>query len=168
MEKSNGGEALGDELVSHAQQGGATCSLEVGVVPEGAQAIVDTEAVRRGMLNLLDNALRYAEGSELTVRLTVEGRAARGEVVCAVADRGPGIPAARREAVLQPFERLSSEGEGVGLGLPIVRAIAEAHGGRLVVRGRSEGSGAVLEMRLPWVTEKAGGATARPMQGAAG
>ena len=75
----------------------------------------------------------------------------------AVTDCGDGIPEADRERVFERFVRLdaSRHGEGAGLGLPIARAIAEAHGGALVL-ARSDPSGSTFLVRLPAGSAPAG------------
>uniref|UniRef100_UPI0035637610 sensor histidine kinase n=1 Tax=Polaromonas sp. TaxID=1869339 RepID=UPI0035637610 len=78
--------------------------------------------------NLLDNALNYTpEGGQVTVRLLTDRFS--GVMVLQVEDSGPGIPAAERELVLQPFYRaLGTNVDGSGLGLAIVEEIAKQHG----------------------------------------
>lgn len=102
--------------------------------------------LKRGLRNLVANAVRYGGGAR--VSLAREG----GEAVLRVTDTGPGIPASRIEAMLEPFTRgeasRSRETGGAGLGLTLARAIAEQHGGRLVLANRPEG-GLVAEIRLP-------------------
>jgi two-component system osmolarity sensor histidine kinase EnvZ len=87
-------------------------------------------AVRRGIENLIGNAVRY--GSRAEVSVTSEA----GHLVIAVEDDGPGIPAERREEAVRPFTRLDparnqDRGGGVGLGLAITADIARSHGGEL-------------------------------------
>jgi K+-sensing histidine kinase KdpD len=68
-----------------------------------------------------------------------------------IADRGPGIPAAERESVFRRFVRLNSDETvqyGIGLGLAVVKAIVEEHGGKVGVEGRS-GGGSVFWFSLP-------------------
>ncbi len=102
--------------------------------------------LRRALRNLIGNALRY--GGKADVSLRREG----AEAVIAVEDRGPGIPQAELARMVEPFTR--GEGSrnratgGAGLGLAIARAIAEQHGGRLVLANRPEG-GLRVELRLP-------------------
>jgi len=92
---------------------------------------VDQNAVDRLLVNLIDNAVRYAK-SQVTVTAYREDR----WLTLAVADDGPGIAAADLERVFDRFARLddarsrdSDEGGGAGLGLAIVRALAQAYGG---------------------------------------
>lgn len=100
----------------------------------------------RAMLNLVENALRYGK----TCHITLAKRHQHVEVV--MDDAGPGIPAAQREAVFQPFTRLdhsrNSHTGGVGLGLAIARDIIHAHGGIITLRDAADGGLRVI-VRLP-------------------
>ncbi|MEO1015297.1 MAG: HAMP domain-containing sensor histidine kinase [Pseudomonadota bacterium] len=83
--------------------------------------------VGQALANMLDNALKYAEGAE---RIAIEAAPLPdGRVMLAVADDGPGIPKAERSSVLKRFVRLerSRTSEGSGLGLSLVAAVARAH-----------------------------------------
>ena len=89
--------------------------------------------VREALLNLVDNAIRYAgQGAEVTVRVRIQGEMVEAEVD----DNGPGIPASERERVLQRFVRGTSDGTGCGLGLPIVREIMLRHRGDVTLQPR--------------------------------
>ena len=114
--------------------------------PQGLFLRGDPLDLRRMFDNLVDNALRYGGGAEIT--LGADGECA----VLIVADRGPGLPESELERVFQPFYRpdmsRNSETGGSGLGLAIVRAIARAHGGDATVRNRP-GRGLEAEVRLP-------------------
>jgi signal transduction histidine kinase len=107
----------------------------------------DERLLRRAVRNLLENARRYAgEGVEVQV-----ARRADGGVDVAVADRGPGVPEAWRERIFEPFFRLPGHAEregGVGLGLALVRQIAERHGGRARCEAH-EGGGSRFVISLP-------------------
>lgn len=98
---------------------------------------VQSNLLRRAIRNLIDNAIEYGERSR--VRVLAEGKGAAIEVD----DDGLGIPEGRIAHVLRPFERLegsrSRETGGAGLGLAIARAVAEAHGGSLMLANRPEG-----------------------------
>jgi signal transduction histidine kinase len=95
------------------------------------------DQLRRALVNLVDNACRY--GHEATIR--VADSPAR--LTIRVQDRGPGIPVGLLERVFEPFYRIegsrSREHGGTGLGLPIARDVARAHGGELSLRNRPEG-----------------------------
>jgi len=102
--------------------------------------------LRRALRNLIANAVRYGERAE--VSLAREGETA----VIRIDDAGPGIPEADIDRMLEPFTRGETSRNratgGAGLGLTIARAIAEQHGGRLVLANR-EGGGLRAELRLP-------------------
>jgi two-component system, OmpR family, sensor kinase len=92
----------------------------------------DEHLIRQMLWNLIENALRYSPAGA-TIALSIDKRGDRVEVT--VKDDGPGIPAADRERVFDRFVRLEGAGgaAGAGLGLPIARWIAEAHGGSLTL-----------------------------------
>lgn len=107
----------------------------------------DARLLRRLLRNLLDNALRHG-GKEVEARLSIAPDGAR---LLQISDRGPGIPAADRERIFEPYYRpagAKETGSGWGLGLALVKQIAEHHRGSVVCRER-EGGGCVLEVRLP-------------------
>jgi len=103
-------------------------------------------AIKRALLNLLGNALRF--GTEIEVRLRSSDR----RIEIEVADDGPGIPEHQREEAIQPFARLDSARArntgGFGLGLSIVDRIARMHGGSLEL-GQSHLGGLAARLRLP-------------------
>ncbi|WP_189686438.1 sensor histidine kinase [Pseudorhodoferax aquiterrae] len=102
--------------------------------------------LRRAVRNLLENARRYGRG-EVSASLQHDGR----QAVLRVFDRGPGVPPALRERIFEPFYRLPGASEsngGVGLGLALVKSIAERHGGSVRCEGR-EGGGACFVIALP-------------------
>lgn len=107
---------------------------------------VDPILVEQLLLNLLENAAKYTPaGTDVEIRCARD----RDGVVLEVADRGPGIPAGDEERVFERFRRGAHPGvRGVGLGLPISRAIAQVHGGRLSAANRP-GGGAVFRLTLP-------------------
>ena len=101
------------------------------------------EFLAQAIANLLDNAVKYTpSGGAIMLRVR---RRSSGEVEYSVTDTGPGVPEEDRERVIQRFVRLenSRNEPGAGLGLSLVAAVAEAHGGRLEL---SEGPGKVGEM----------------------
>jgi heavy metal sensor kinase len=107
----------------------------------------DARWLQQMLTNLLDNAIRHTpDGGSVRVEVAPRDHA----VEIAVADTGSGIPADARERVFERFVRLDDarSGPGAGLGLPIARAVAEAHGGTLVL-GRSDAGGSTFVVRLP-------------------
>ena len=107
--------------------------------------------LRSAIRNLIDNALRY--GGEARVSLARQGE----QTVIAVADDGPGIPEHDMARMLEPFTRgepsRNSGTGGAGLGLALAKAIAEQHGGRLVIANRVAADGSIeglsAELCLP-------------------
>lgn len=113
---------------------------------EAAEVAGDPMALERLFQNLVDNGVVYGGGVEIgVVRVG-------GEVEIRVADRGPGLPERALEAMFQPFERGEPSRNratgGIGLGLSIARAIAQEHGGSLILANRP-GGGLEAICRLP-------------------
>lgn len=110
-----------------------------------AVAMVDVERITQAMLQLVQNAVTHAGGE-----VTVASRRAGDRVELIVQDAGPGVPDAHKEAVFERFRRVETGRgrEGSGLGLSIVRRIAEAHGGTARVEDAVAG-GAAFVMALP-------------------
>ena len=102
--------------------------------------------LKRGVRNLVSNGLRYGGTAEIALRR--EG----AEAVISVEDDGPGIPEGRIADMLEPFARGEASRNratgGAGLGLTIARAVAEQHGGSLVLTNRQQG-GLRAELRIP-------------------
>ena len=107
------------------------------------------------LINLLQNALQATEHLPAARRTLELSASVQGEQVeLCVADHGPGVSAALREQVFNPF--FSTKSDGLGLGLNICRTLVEAHGGQLGVRERSDGQpGAVFFFTLPLMPQAA-------------
>jgi two-component system sensor histidine kinase TctE len=123
--------------------------VDLGFAGDGPAPVSGRELLlKEAVANLVRNAVKYgARPGSVTV--SVE-RAAEGEVVLAVEDDGPGIPEAERGRVLERFYRApGSPGTGAGLGLPIVKQIAEGHGATLRLLGGAAGKGLRVELRFP-------------------
>ncbi len=121
--------------------------VQVDVSAQGdVELSADEDLIRRMLINLLENAVRHApSGTPVRVEMTHSN----GAVRVAVSDQGPGIPATERERIFERFVRLDSGGApGAGLGLPIARWIAAAHGGSLALED-SASQGSLFVVTLP-------------------
>jgi signal transduction histidine kinase len=129
-------------------EGGMSLRREL---PEAAVPVKsDRDALEQIVLNLIDNAAKYAAtGGEVTISLTA---GATGGVVLSVSDRGPGVPPEHRERIFEKFHRvddsLTAEKTGTGLGLSIARQLARGLGGDLRYAARA-GGGATFIFELP-------------------
>lgn len=104
----------------------AGCDLGVDIADEGLQVQGVELLLREALVNLIDNAVRYAgAGAVITVRLRRVG----DDLWLDVEDNGPGLEPPLRERAFERFVRGAAHGEGCGLGLAIAREIAERHGG---------------------------------------
>jgi two-component system osmolarity sensor histidine kinase EnvZ len=135
--------AIASEVAEHYRRHGHAVATDFAKVPE---LPLQRMAMRRVVLNLVDNALRYGE-REVGITVRAEGRS----VVLEVADRGPGIPASEVDRLKRPFTRLEvarSDKGGAGLGLAIVERVVRGHHGTLELLPRP-GGGLIVEIRLP-------------------
>jgi two-component system sensor histidine kinase KdpD len=115
--------------------------------PPDLLVAVDDVLVEQALVNVLENAAKYTRaGSPIDIRAGTDERV----LVIDVGDRGPGLVSGEEERIFEKFYRGQREGgpTGAGLGLAIARAIAVAHGGRLVAKNR-EGGGALFTLTLP-------------------
>ena len=133
--------ALVQSVVGRYTRLGKNMQFAPGPLP---QLQLRTQALQRLLTNLIDNALRHG-GDSVDIRTGLDGKAAYIEVM----DRGPGIPAADAERMLQPFTRMDNarSTSGTGLGLAIVDRIARLHGGTVRLLPR-EGGGLRVRVEL--------------------
>lgn len=132
-------QSLGDDL--------GELGMPVEVTVEGpAACLCRPNDIRRAIRNLIENAVRYADGARVSMK------SENGAFAVIVEDDGPGIPPDRLEQVFEPFVRLensrSSETGGAGLGLTLARAIAREHGGDVTLENRKP-LGLRATLRLP-------------------
>ena len=134
--------ALTASVVEEFEDMGETVGLEV----ERIVAPVHLTWLKRGLRNLVSNALRYGGDAHVTLLSEAD------HAILRVDDTGPGIPEHRIADMLEPFTRGEASRNratgGAGLGLTLARAVAEQHGGTLTLSNRPEG-GLRAEFRLP-------------------
>jgi signal transduction histidine kinase len=145
--------ALVRDVVDDATVVARVRGVELAIAgPATAPAAVDDATVRRALANLVDNAIRHAPaGSAVEIEIEVEGT--DGAVAVAITDHGPGIQVADQERVFERFWRgprdRDGTGPGAGLGLPIARQVAQAHGGDLELWSPgAAGDGCTFRLRL--------------------
>ena len=166
MDTKDGTAHLGDvasrvvELLDHLLRR-AGVDLVIEIEPESLILPLDEVQLQQVLVNLLTNAFDAVEEQEdRRVRLA-GSETANKEILLTVSDTGVGIPEDLRERVLDPFFTTKDPERGTGLGLPICKEIANAHGGDLTIRrceepslgGKDKGYRTVVEVRLPSVVE---------------
>ncbi|MCP1198112.1 cell wall metabolism sensor histidine kinase WalK [Notoacmeibacter sp. MSK16QG-6] len=138
-----------------ADEAGGTLSCDVGQEPLMVRA--NRELIGQAIANLVENALRHGVPEEGPIAIDIRLEKEEGKAVLTVADNGPGVPAAERNRVTERFVRLeeSRTRPGSGLGLSLVKAVAQFHEGRLVLEDNAPGLAARLclpiqaEMKKP-------------------
>ncbi|PHR62022.1 MAG: two-component sensor histidine kinase [Robiginitomaculum sp.] len=115
-------------------------------IADSLPVMVRAQSIERGLSNLMENAVRYAETVWVSAQISGE------QIVISVEDDGPGIPLASREDAFRPFNRLDEarnlNTEGVGLGLAIARDAARTHGGDVQLSNSDHG-GLRVDLVLP-------------------
>ncbi|RJX34123.1 MAG: HAMP domain-containing protein [Oxalobacter sp.] len=134
-------QALVDSMAENATESGH----EVSVLGTAAAVVTLPMALRRCLLNLLENALRYGESAQISLMDSPEN------LVIDIRDKGPGIPFDKLNAVFEPFVRLETSRNkatgGVGLGLAIAKEAASQCGGQLILKN-IEGGGLSASITL--------------------
>ncbi|HEY4014746.1 MAG TPA: HAMP domain-containing sensor histidine kinase [Polyangiaceae bacterium] len=130
-----------------AEREGVELSIDVG---DGLpKARIDARALELAVINLIDNALKYAPGSKV---VAVRAERENGAIVVRVTDRGPGVPPEDQARIFERFVRGSTARgrpiRGSGIGLSLVKHIAESHGGRAWVTSQV-GQGATFVVSIP-------------------
>ena len=150
-------DSAADEVWPQAQARGIRIDVDTRDA-EKEEAIVrgDFSLLRRAVINLLTNAVKYGDaGSVVSVKLSARGT----DWIIQVRDQGKGIPAEAHPRLFKRFSRIVDEGRdrpaGVGLGLVIVKTVAERHGGTISVDSQP-GVGSTFELRLPLRSPAAG------------
>ncbi len=138
-----------EEMNATLHTAGLRAELDLPTAP--MLALSDHSTLKQALLNLIDNAIKYARAGEL-IQLTLTTTATH--VLLRVTDHGPGVPAALRDRVFEPFvqggQTLTNKAPGVGLGLSIARGMLRQAGADLVLLATTPG--ATFEIRLPKIT----------------
>jgi signal transduction histidine kinase len=134
-----------DELRPQAQEAGL--AMEVERVGDRFEYLGDQDRLVQVVVNLVSNAIRFTpRGGRVTIRVVDAG----SELEIQVEDTGVGIPAMALPYIFGWYEQAHRQRGGTGLGLPIVRGLVEAHGGRVTVESH-EGKGSRFTVLLPRV-----------------
>lgn len=132
-----------DDFEMRYEDKGIALTLDAG---EPISVLVERDSLYRAISNLVENAWRYTESG--SVRVGCHRRGDKVEVV--VADTGIGVPSESRQKIFERFYRVdrsrSRQSGGVGLGLSIVKAIAEKHGGSVALESHGQGSTFILTL----------------------
>jgi signal transduction histidine kinase len=133
-----------------AESGGVSIRLDVEGAPHG---VVDPDAIRQVLLNLLDNAVKYGPAGQV-LKVGVGAWADARRVRLWVEDEGPGISEADRNRIWDPYVRLQRDRDGSsggsGIGLAVVKRAVEAHGGKVHAEdSRRPGTGTRFVIELP-------------------
>lgn len=139
-----------DEAVSHLSRTTSGHRIKVEAADEVLMAKMDAHLIMQVVVNLADNAIKYAPAD---TDVSISTRRAGSSIVCEVSDLGPGVSDAEKDRVFETFYTVSDVSpvdgrRSLGLGLSLCRSIVEAHGGRIWVRD-NEPHGAVFGFSLP-------------------
>jgi cell cycle sensor histidine kinase DivJ len=149
-----------------AEEAGITLSVKRNNAP--VPVLGDRKALRQILLNLLSNAVKFTpQGGAIVVMARPSG----GQLVLAVGDSGVGIDPEEAARLGQPYHQAPNardiEKRGTGLGLSLVRALAELHGGQMSIASR-KGVGTTVTVTLPILADKRGDVETWPSDGVAG
>jgi cell cycle sensor histidine kinase DivJ len=149
LEPFDAREAVSSALrLERVQADTAKIGLRGALPPQPLDVIADRRAIKQIVLNLVSNALKFTPGGG---QVNVLAREIGGQFEILVADTGVGIAAADLERLGRPYEQAGGSeqrAQGTGLGLSLVRAFAELHGGTMVIKSVL-GEGTAVSVRLP-------------------
>ena len=121
-------------------------SFDYRVAQDAVHVLGDVDRLQQVFSNLVSNAFKYTPpGGTVTVSVKTEDAWA----VVSVRDEGEGIPPERLPRIFELFQRATSTGSGLGVGLAVVKALVEAHGGTVTAASEGLGRGATFTVRLP-------------------
>jgi NtrC-family two-component system sensor histidine kinase KinB len=134
-----------EQVYSTAEGKGIQVNMEVS--PRLPLVSIDADMIRRVVINLLENSIKYTPGAGV---VTIGAKSGAKEITLTVQDTGPGIPASEHTRIFRKFARLQREAapKGLGLGLAFCKLAVEAHGGRIWVESQM-GKGSKFSFTLP-------------------
>ncbi len=140
-------------LQPYAEEKRLLLAASIDWPPAAPQPSMDPVAIRQALINLIENALKFAQmGPEVLVELKYEINT-RLPILLSVTDSGPGIPEKERERVLERFYRIpqpaGQEATGAGIGLSIVQHIVTGHAGVITITQATAAGGTRVAMRFP-------------------
>jgi two-component system, OmpR family, phosphate regulon sensor histidine kinase PhoR len=139
-----------NEAIEHIHDQSDAKEIEVvHDVPKALHALCDRDKVRRVLINLIHNAVKWSPPGET---ITVTATSNDEDVIISVLDNGPGVPDEFKERIFERFYQVDSSrsgGDGTGLGLAICKHIVEAHEGRIWAEGNSKAKGGRFHFTLP-------------------
>ncbi len=122
--------------------------LEVQIAPDVREVMIDPDKVHQILMNLIDNAIKYSpDGGKVLVRVDKSN----GDISIRVSDEGIGLTTEQQAVIFQPFNRVvdpSRKITGTGIGLHLIKALVEAHGGKIWVESEYE-RGSTFAFTLP-------------------
>lgn len=134
-----------------AEENGVILVKHVESGPSGGELMADERALKQILLNLLSNSVKFTPAGG---RISIGVSEAEGLIRLSVADSGRGIPQDQIERLGQPFEQIATDAalskEGTGLGLALVRSLAELHGGGMTIESEL-GAGTTVTVSMPIV-----------------
>jgi signal transduction histidine kinase len=132
-----------------AEEKGLTLTEDIEAVPEDLWPPVDAVAIRQALVNLIDNAIKFTPAGG---RVSVGFHARQGTPVISVHDTGIGIPSGEQSKIFERFYRVDNdmrrETTGAGIGLSLVKHVADAHGAKVIVDS-AIGKGSVFSIEFP-------------------
>jgi signal transduction histidine kinase len=139
---------IAEEAVSLVAGAIDSRGVEVSIEPDLPTLVGDRPRLVEVLQNLIENAVKFMEDQPVP-RVEITGEDDGEMVLCTVRDNGVGIDSRYLDTVFGLFNRLTSKGEGTGVGLALVKRIVEAHGGRAWVESEGPGRGSAFSFSIP-------------------
>jgi signal transduction histidine kinase len=136
------------EVITEFNEQVSTIGATVSLADKFPRVCVDRTRIKQVLANLIQNSIKYRDKT-VPLKIEIGYQPSEGEVVFFVRDNGTGIEESETEKVFDLFYRGSTEGEGSGVGLAVVKRIIDAHGGKIWVQEGQSGKGTTMCFTLP-------------------